>query len=177
MTVDDGAPTWFADVCTCEPSAEFLVHVGAAGGFEAVAAALGRKLEAIGAERCWVTVARDERDGWPYFANLGMDEQPGLYSEVCGNFYIGDEEARLGPAQLQALRDLGWADPVDDDTDDEEVQPRNHTRSWPSPIDYHAAAAAVIGTLVAVHGLRESDRLRLSVDGFGTCPVHGADGS
>lgn len=64
----------------------------------------------------------------PAFAHLGPDEGGKLYTEVAGDYYL-PEPARLDDTQRAKLRDLGWADPVADLSGDDEIQPRNHTRS------------------------------------------------
>ncbi len=143
----------------------FRLRPEAGGGWEAVAVALTRKLQALAQlGLTWVRVERDERQGWPYFAQFAPDEGGALFSEVVGNFYIGEPDARLGPSQLAQLRDLGWGDPVEDPSTDDNIQPRNHTRTWPVPIDFGSAASLVVVTLAAVYGIAEEEELLVSVD-------------
>lgn len=76
----------------------------------------------------WATIAMPDDTANPAFAHLGPDEGGKLYTEVAGDYYL-PEPARLDDTQRAKLRDLGWADPVADLSGDDEIQPRNHTRS------------------------------------------------
>ncbi len=60
---------------------------------------------------------------------------------------VGDGE------QIAQLQALGWHDPLDDPSDDEDLQPRNHTRIWPAPLDLDTACWHVALTLATVYGL------------------------
>ncbi|HMQ27755.1 MAG TPA: hypothetical protein PKA98_17325, partial [Acidimicrobiales bacterium] len=79
--------------------------------------------------------------------------------------YYLPEPARLDPTQRAKLRDLGWADPVADLSGDDEIQPRNHTRSWPMA-QLPDACEHVIGTLQAVYGFTDHDAIGVYLDPF-----------
>jgi hypothetical protein len=119
---------------------------------DALSSALAERLQAaidtVGIDAVWLTVSQA---GSPYFAHLGANFDGQLFTEVTGSFYLGTDDV-LSDAQVGRLRSLGWGDPVPDVDDDEEVQPRNHTRVWPVRIDVHAAAWHVVLTLSAVYG-------------------------
>ena len=83
---------------------------------------------------------------------------------MAGDFYLPPGFA-LDERQWAALRDLGWGDPVLTLSRDEEIQPRNHTRSWPVE-RLPEACAHVLLTLMSVYGFHEDDPLRVSLDPF-----------
>lgn len=157
--VDDGDTIVLSiALAALHPSSTPVVDPSAldAGGeqtIDALARSLAARLRdgiaTVGLDALWVTVAQE---GVPYVAHLGSNLDGRLFTEVTGNFYLDDDE-RLDESQRARLRALGWDDPVDDDSDDEELQPRNHTRIWPSPVDVDAAAWHVVLTLASVYGL------------------------
>ena len=63
------------------------------------------------------------------------------------------------------LHDLGWGDPVPDLSGDDEVQPRNHTRSWPIT-ELPAACAHTLQTLATVYGFSEDEPLNVRLEPF-----------
>jgi hypothetical protein len=114
----------------------------------ALATRLRESIDVVGVDRIWASVSQP---GSPYFANLGSNMDGGLFTEVTGNFYL-DEEDHLDGEQIAQVQALGWDDPLDDPSDDEDLQPRNHTRIWPVPLDLDTACWHVAVTLVTVYG-------------------------
>ena len=146
-------------------SRQFVVTPAAAGGFEACASALARLLaRAMDEGLWWATIDLDEPHPNPGFAHLGPDEDGALYTEVAGDYYLPATH-HLDAEQRARLRDLGWADPVPDLSGDDDIQPRNHTRSWPIE-ELPAACVHTLVTLVEVYGFTELDPLRISLDPF-----------
>ena len=134
---------------THNPSHLDLVEPTIDGVAAALAARLRDGIDTVGLDRLWVTVGQQHA---PYVAHLGSNLDGQLFTEVTGDFYLDDDE-QLDATQLAQLRALGWDDPIDDDSDDEELQPRNHTRIWPAPVDVDTATWHVVLTLVTVYGL------------------------
>jgi hypothetical protein len=115
----------------------------------ALATRLRESIDVVGVDRIWAGVSQP---GSPYFANLGSNMDGDLFTEVAGNFYLDDDD-HLDGAQIAQLQAIGWDDPLDDPSDDEDLQPRNHTRIWPAPLDLDTACWHVALTLVTVYGL------------------------
>lgn len=67
--------------------------------------------------------------------------------------------------QRTALRELGWGDPVPDLSGGDDIQPRNHTRSWPIE-QLPLACRHTLLTLAVVYGFHEDDPLQVSFDPF-----------
>ena len=129
---------------------------------EALASRLGEAIDTIGVDQLWVTVSQP---GSAYFAHLGSNGDGALFTEVTGDFYL-DLPDRLSDRRRGHLRALGWEDPIDDDSGDEDLQPRNHTRVWPAPFDVEAAAWHVVLTLVAVYDVDPDKPVLAEVDLF-----------
>lgn len=143
----------------------FTVTPAAGGGWGPFTVALARLLaDATDEGLWWATIALADDTANPAFAHLGPDEGGKLYTEVAGDYYL-PEPARLDPTQRAKLRDLGWADPVADLSGDDEIQPRNHTRSWPMA-QLADACEHVIGTLQAVYGFTDHDAIAVYLDPF-----------
>lgn len=143
----------------------FTVTPAAGGGWGPFTEALARLLsDATDEGLWWATIAMADQSANPGFAHLGPDEGGKLYTEVAGAYYL-PEPARLDPAQRARLRELGWADPVADLSGDDEIQPRNHTRSWPMA-ELPEACAHVVATLQAVYGFTEDDAIGVYLDPF-----------
>jgi hypothetical protein len=143
----------------------FVVRPSAAGGFEAFAAALSRLLTRAMAEGLWwATIDLAEPHPNPGFAHLGPDEGGALYTEVAGDYYL-PPAAQLDDGQRMALRELGWSDPVPDLSGGDDIQPRNHTRSWPIE-QLPLACRHTLLTLAVVYGFHEDDRLQVRLDPF-----------
>ncbi|HUP70669.1 MAG TPA: hypothetical protein VM142_12770 [Acidimicrobiales bacterium] len=129
---------------------------------EALAERIEESIDLLGVDRIWASL---EQPNWPYFAHLGSNMDGGLFTEVAGNFYLDDED-RLDDDQDTRLRVLGWDIPVDDPTDDEEIQPRNYTKVWPAPFDLRAACWHVAVTLAAVYGIDPTEPVLVDVGLF-----------
>lgn len=112
----------------------------------------------------WVRLERAEGWGWAYYAQFARDDGGAMFGEVVGSHYIDDPAAKLTTGQLERLRSLAWGDPIHEPNDDDEIQPRNQTRSWPLPIDFEAASALVVVTVSSVYGLTTDDEGVLTVD-------------
>jgi hypothetical protein len=144
----------------------FVVRPSAAGGFEACAAALTRLLaRAMDEGLWWATIDLALPHPNPSFAHLGPDEGGALFTEVAGDYYL-PLDWRLDPDQRAALRELGWGDPVPDLSGDDDIQPRNHTRSWPIQ-QLPEACRHTLLTLATVYGFTEDDPLQISLEPFG----------
>lgn len=140
----------------------------AGGGWEPFVVALARKLAALDLGAAWVTLWRSA-GGAKYFAHFGPDEDGALFTEVCGNYYIAASMGHadlLSDDQVGALVALGFGEAIDDPEGGDEVQPRNHTRTWPAPIDWVGAVAAVVLALVEVYGVSDHDELTVAIDEF-----------
>lgn len=146
-----------------QPRAFELVPASA-GGWAAVSVALARLLAAASTEGLWWATIDQPEGANPGFAHLGPDEDGSLYTEVAGDFYL-PQDAHLDPGQWAALRRLGWADPVPDLSGDDEIQPRNHTRSWPVD-ELVDACDHVLMTLQCVYGFAETDTIGVYLDPF-----------
>ncbi len=143
----------------------FTITPAAGGGWGPFTAALARLLAAATEEGLWwATITMADQSANPGFAHLGPDEGGKLYTEVAGDYYL-PEPARLDPTQRARLRELGWADPVADLSGDDEIQPRNHTRSWPMA-ELPEACAHVVATLRAVYGFTDDDLIAVDLDPF-----------
>lgn len=143
----------------------FVVRPSAAGGFEACAAALSRLLtRAMDEGLWWATIDLAEPHPNPGFAHLGPDEDGALYTEVAGDYYL-PPAAHLDDGQRTALRELGWGDPVPDLSGGDDIQPRNHTRSWPIE-QLPTACRHTLLTLAIVYGFHEDDPLQVRLDPF-----------
>lgn len=143
----------------------FVVTPASGGGFDACAAALARLLGlAMDEGLWWATIDLAEPHPNPGFAHLGPDEDGSLYTEVAGDYYL-PRYVRLDEDQRAALRELGWADPVEDLSGDDEIQPRNHVRSWPIE-QLPIACAHTLLTLASVYGFTGDDPLRVRLDPF-----------
>lgn len=136
-----------------------LEHPNVVALAEALAERMKESIDLLGVDRIWASL---EQPGWPYFAHLGSNMDDGLFTEVTGNFYL-DDEHQLDEDQDNRLRVLGWGIPVDDPSDDYEIQPRNYTRVWPAPFDLHAACWHVAVTLAAVYGLDPTEPVLVEV--------------
>ena len=146
-------------------SREFTVPPAHGGGWRPFGDALARLLTSATDEGLWwATICLPEEVGNPAFAHLGPDEGGALYTEVAGDYYL-PPAARLSPDQWSKLRELGWGDPVPDLSGDDEIQPRNHTRSWPMA-DLRLAVEHVLGTLQVVYGFSEHDPVIVALDPF-----------
>jgi len=143
----------------------FVVRPSASGGWALFTRALARLLATATDEGLWwATIAQADESVNPAFAHLGPDEGGELYTEVAGDYYL-PVAARLNDEQRTTLRALGWADPVADLSGDDEIQPRNHTRSWPmNQLD--DACEHVITTLHLVYGFSEDDAIGVWLDPF-----------
>lgn len=73
--------------------------------------------------------------------------------------------AHLDDGQRTALRELGWGDPVPNLSGGDDIQPRNHTRSWPIE-QLPLACRHTLLTLAVVYGFHEDDPLQVSLDPF-----------
>lgn len=146
-------------------SRQFIVTPSFGGGFDACATALARLLgRAMDEGLWWLTIDLAEPDSNPGFAHMGPDDDGALYTEVAGDYYL-PPTARLDDAQKEALRELGWADPVPDLTGGDDIQPRNHTRSWPI-VQLPLACAHTLLTLATVYDFSEDEPMRIGLDPF-----------
>ncbi len=127
-----------------------------------MSAALARLLAAASTEGLWWATINQPDGSNPGFAHLGPDEGGALYTEVAGDYYL---PARLNDDQRAELRRLGWADPVEDLSGGDDIQPRNHTRSWPAE-QLADACDLVLVTLQAVYGFTEADTIGVYLDPF-----------
>ena len=137
-------------------SRSFTVIPARGGGWGPVGGALARLLTRATEEGLWwATICLPDGAANPAFAHLGPDEGGALYTEVAGDYYL-PVSARLRDDQWVALCRLGWADPVPDLSGGDDIQPRNHTRSWPMA-QLPEACEHVMATLQAVYGFTEQD--------------------
>ena len=146
-------------------SRAFTVIAAQGGGWRPLSGALARLLTRATQEGLWwATICLLDDDANPAFAHLGPDEGGALYTEVAGDYYL-PVSARLSDDQWVQLRRLGWADPVPDLSGDDEIQPRNHTRSWPMA-QLPEACEHVLATLQAVYGFTDQDPVVVALDPF-----------
>lgn len=139
---------------------EFTVVPRRAGGWHAVAAAMGRLLVRCSAGGLWwATIAQLDDLANAAFAHLGPDEGGKLWTEVAGNHHLPKDQ-QLDEAQHALLVSLGWSQPLD------EEGMQNWHRSWPAA-DLPLACHHVFATLVEVYGFDETQPLLVAVDPFG----------
>jgi hypothetical protein len=144
---------------------EFVVVPARGGGWAVFAGALARLLTTATDDGLWwATIRLPDEAGKPAFAHLGPDDGGALYTEVSGDYDL-PPSARLNDEQWAMLRDLGWGDPVPDLSGDDEIQPRNHTRSWQMS-ELPVAVEHVFGTLQIVFGFSEAEPVIVNLDPF-----------
>jgi hypothetical protein len=143
----------------------FVVRPSAAGGFEACAAALSRLLTRAMDEGCggrrsaWRSRTRTPVSCISVPTRAGTSSPRSPATTPC--------HLTLTSTTVNAPHwgELGWGDPVPDLSGDDDVQPRNHTRSWPIQ-QLPLACRHTLLTLAVVYAFHEDDPLQVSLDPF-----------
>ena len=133
----------------------FTVQVDAAGGFDMVAGALGRRLDLLSAVPGQHNVVLDvRRPPVSYYVQAIVDAADGAWIEAVSNEFIPDERLRLDDAQELALVEFGFSPPAESP---------NFFRHVPPPVDWYLVAQVMVGTLRHVYGATDEDELVLSI--------------
>jgi hypothetical protein len=132
----------------------FTVHVEAAGGFDLVVGALGRRLDRLSADPGQHNVLLEISGPANQFVQAIVDCADGAWIEAVSNQFIHDERLRLDDAQELTLVEYGFSPPADSP---------NFFQHQPQPVDWFEIAELMVGTLRDVYGATDTDELVLSI--------------
>ncbi|HVM09160.1 MAG TPA: hypothetical protein VM345_11895 [Acidimicrobiales bacterium] len=138
---------------------EYAVTARGGGGWEPFGAALTRLLERCSLEGLWWATIDLEDQRTPAYAHLGPDGANRIWTEVSSEAHLPGFV--VTPHQVDALRALGWSDPLD------EEGMQNFHRSWDAA-DLGAGVAHTLLTLVDVYGFTDDDVVRILIEPFET---------
>jgi len=132
----------------------FAVPVQAAGGFDMVVGALGRRLDRLSAAPGQHNIVVEVSGSANYFVQAIVDCADGAWIEAVSNEFIPDERRRLDDAQELTLVEYGFSPPAESP---------NFFQHVPQPVDWFVVAELVVGTLRHVYGATDTDELVLSI--------------